>query len=324
MLGIILAAILYVSPVGNDTNVGTITAPLKTIQVAINKAQKGDTIYLQDGIFYQNVKINKPIKITGTGIVKGGSNGRIIEVQSSNVELNGFTVDGFWNVSQNAKSSYRDKLVYIQSPVAGQGLSNITITNMSLMNAGGECVRIKYLAHDILIKGNVITNCGIYDFVYKDGGKNGEGIYIGTAPEQLSKNPSKVNDATYRIRVSRNKITTNGNECVDIKEGSYGIIVDYNLCSGQLDPESAGMDSRGNRNIFRYNTVFNNTGAAFRLGGDTLADGIQNSVYGNHIYGNNFGILKAMRQPQGAICNNWGTDNGIKQGTYKFNAQKPC
>ena len=56
MLGIILAAILYVSPVGNDANIGTITAPLKTIQVAINKAQSGDTIYLQDGIFYQNVK----------------------------------------------------------------------------------------------------------------------------------------------------------------------------------------------------------------------------------------------------------------------------
>ena len=35
-----------------------------------------------------------------------------------------------------------------------------------------------------LIKDNIITDCGIHDYVF-DGAKNGEGIYIGTSSSQV-------------------------------------------------------------------------------------------------------------------------------------------
>ena len=48
-----------------------------------------------------------------------------------------------------------------------------------------------------------------------------------------------------------NRIETNGNECVDIKEGASFNAVEDNDCSDQRDSESGCYDPRGNENTFR-------------------------------------------------------------------------
>ena len=177
---------------------------------------------------------------------------------------------------------------------------------MNIKNAGGECVRLRYFAQNNEIAYNSINRCGIVDFKFKGGGKNGEGIYIGTAPEQLKdgKNPTSDIDESNNNLIHHNTINTQGNECVDIKEGSSGNIVEYNNCTGQKDKESAGLDSRGSKNIFRYNEVYGNLGAGVRLGGDEDNDGINNDVYENTIKNNVSGGIKFQRAPQGKICGN--------------------
>ena len=52
--------------------------------------------------------------------------------------------------------------------------------------------------------------------------------------------------------VSGNLIPTYGNECVEMKEGSSGNIIENNVCSHQLDINSGCFGSRGDTNIFRY------------------------------------------------------------------------
>lgn len=52
--------------------------------------------------------------------------------------------------------------------------------------------------------------------------------------------------------VSGNTIATYGNECVEVKEGSSGNIIENNVCSNQLDVESGCFCSRGNANTFRF------------------------------------------------------------------------
>ena len=47
----IQAADYYVSPSGNDSNAGTIDAPLLTLRQAISKATAGTTIYLREGTY---------------------------------------------------------------------------------------------------------------------------------------------------------------------------------------------------------------------------------------------------------------------------------
>ena len=113
-----------------------------------------------------------------------------------------------------------------------------------------------------------------------------------------------------------------------MKEGSSGNIVEYNNCTGQKDKESAGLDSRGSKNIFRYNEVYGNLGAGVRLGGDEDNDGINNDVYENTIKNNVSGGIKFQRAPQGKICGNKmeGNKGGDSVGSEaeEFNPTKSC
>jgi hypothetical protein len=298
-----------------------------TIQEALNTAAPGDIIELQSGTYFQDVITvrnglpSKPITIKGPkeAIVKGADEGRIIEINHSYITLDGFTVDGLAG-SSSELSGFRDKLIYMIGKTPGQGPSYNRISNMDIKNAGGECIRLRYFARGNEITGNRITNCGVHDYRFNDGGKNGEGIYIGTAPEQTDdkKNPTSETDQSNGNWVHNNYFDTQGNECTDIKEGSTGNIVEYNTCTGQKDENSGGFDSRGNENVFRFNEIFDNLGAGVRLGGDNEIDGVNNHVYQNVIRNNAEGAIKFQRKPQGKICGNDMNDNGDEPFTGSY------
>ena len=323
----VLAADLFVSSSGSDSNAGTSNSPLRTVQKGIDKARPGDKILLAPGTYKQDfiTKTNgtrdKPITITGSdkAIVIGAGRSRIAEVNHNYITLNGFTIDGLHGSSGSA-SGYRDKLIYAQGKGYRSGVVGLKVLNMRLTNAAGECVRLRYFAQNNEIAFNKILNCGVEDFKFDGGGKNGEGVYVGTAPEQLNdgKNPTTDRDDSRNNWIHHNIIDTQGNECVDIKEGASLTIVENNYCTGQLDPNSGGLEARGNSNIFRYNQVFGNRGAGVRLGGDTSSDGSDNDVYGNNIYDNASGGIKFQAKFQGQICENVMKNNvgGNAVGTF--------
>ncbi|MCR4326181.1 MAG: right-handed parallel beta-helix repeat-containing protein, partial [Candidatus Roizmanbacteria bacterium] len=285
----------------------------------VDRAMPGETINLLPGVYQQDIiskrdgTNNAPITITGTraAIVQGGGESRIVQIHHDYLTLQGFTIDGKYRET-HTPDSYRDKLIYAIGTQPQDGVSGLRILNMDLKNAGGECVRLRYFAQNNEIANTSITGCGIHDFSFADGGKNGEGIYIGTAPEQRTdkKNPTADPDESYYNWIHHNTINTKGNECVDIKETSRFNIVEYNDCTGQRDIESGGMDSRGEENIFRHNTIHDNQGAGIRLGGDEDVDGINNQIYNNTIVNNASGGIKIQTWPQGSmICENTMSNN---------------
>ncbi len=328
----------YINPSGNDTNAGTSeNNAWKTIQKGLDVAKAGDTIVLAEGMYKQDVvtkrdgSANAPITIKGNAeaIVKGAGNARVFEINHSYIALQGFTVDGLTGGAKDEKA-YRDKLIYVQGKERKKAITGIKVLNMTIKNGGGECIRFRYFAQKNEIAYNTIVNCGVHDFVFDGGGKNGEGIYIGTAPEQLTdgKNPTRDPDASNENWVHHNNINTQANECVDIKEGASENIVENNICTGQKDPESAGMDARGNTNTFRSNEIYDNIGAGVRLGGDSKKDGINNNIYNNVIKNNKAGGIKLQRIPQGKICGNIMQSNaaGNAGGSFgsKISPTKPC
>lgn len=328
----------YINPLGNDTNTGlSANSPLQNIQKAVDLTQPGDLIYLFPGIYTQDILTKKdggldnPIIITGPkeAVVVGEGGSRVIEVKHNYITLKGFTLDGQFSEKTDI-SGFRDKLLYVLGSEPKKGVGGLKITDMTIQNSGGECIRLRYFAQNNEISGNKIANCGIYDFRFQGGGKNGEGIYIGTAPEQREdgKNPTSDPDESNNNWIHDNQIDTQGNECVDIKESSTGNIVENNNCTGQKDPKSGGMDSRGSGNTFRNNNIYNNIGAGIRLGGDSIADGTGNNIYNNKITGNLGGGIKFERSPQSKICGNKMSKNndGNSVGTYRkeFNPTISC
>ncbi|WP_327174385.1 DUF1565 domain-containing protein [Streptomyces sp. NBC_01335] len=317
------ATAYYVSPSGSDANSGTSAgSPFATIQKAVDLAPAGAVVNLAAGTYLQDVVTARAgVTITGpsNAVVKGAGDSRIIQVRHDSTTLSGFTVDGRF-ASADDVASYRLKLIYVMSMTPGNGVGALHITGMTLKNAADECLRLRYLVTGAEVNDNTITDCGVADFKYGGGGKNGEGIYLGTAPEQQGANgaPDAAADVSRNNRIHHNTIATRGNECVDVKENSTNNYVEYNDCGEQKDSSSGGLDARGSGNIFRYNTIHDNTGAGIRLGGDTATDGTGTSVYGNTITDNAGGGIKFMRTPQGPVCTNTmsGNTGGDAIGTY--------
>ncbi len=311
-----------------------------SIQQALDKAMPGDVIHLSSGIYYQDFDTKKagtasaPITITGPAdaVIKGAGRGRIAQIFHDYYHLTGFTFDGLAG-DPNSRASYRDKLLYVQGTGNKEGVNGLKLLNMNFKNSGGEAVRIRYFAHDNEVANSKFENIGIYDFKFHDGGKNGEAIYLGTSSNQWAdgKNPTADPDGSTNNWIHHNYFNTNGNEAVDIKEGAKKNIVEYNTVTGQKDPESGGLDSRGDENIFRYNQVSGNTGAGIRLGGHLVNGhqyGINNQVYGNNINNNLNGGIKFQAAPQKDVCGNEmsGNQGGNSAGLFasQFNPVAKC
>lgn len=328
----------YVSPSGSDTNSGTDDRePLRTIQKALDLAQPGSTVHLAPGTYLQDVRTKRngtsdaPIKVTGpsSAVVKGGGGSHVVDVNHDYHTLEGFTIDGLHGSSSRA-SGYREKLLYAQGTETRAGVKGMRVEGMTIKNAAGECVRLRYFARDNVLVGNTIRTCGVADFRFGGGDKNGEGIYIGTADDQLKdgRNPTSDRDESRGNLVRSNLIDTQGAECVNIKEASTGNTIEGNTCTGQRDPNSGGLNVQGNDNVLRDNEVYGNVGAGIRLGGATRTDGIGNDVYDNVLRDNETAGLKVMASPQGKVCGNTFSGNGGGDviGTYRaeVDADAPC
>ena len=328
----------YVSPDGSDSNAGVLAdEAFATIQKALDLAMPGDTVHLQPGTYRQDFETvlagtaAAPITVTGPkeAVVRGGGGVRIAQIRHDHHRLQGFTIDGKHGPG-DSPSDYRGKLIYAMSTTELDGVTGLEVVGMELRNAADECVRLRYFTTGSEIADNTITNCGVADFRFGRGGKNGEGIYIGTAPEQWGTNgaPTGDPDKSNGNHVYRNTIDTNGNECVDIKESSSKNVIELNDCTGQQDKDSAGLNVRGNGNTLRHNTIHDNAGAGIRFGGDKSSDGTDNEAYGNEITGNDVGGIKFMAEPQGKVCGNTFSANGGDDavGTYAdaFDPAEEC
>lgn len=301
---------------------GSASSPFPTISAALAAATAGDVVMVEAGTYPELVRsvrdgtVTQPIRIVGRAgaVIQGmaADEDRLVEFNHSYLTLEGFRLTG------------ADKLLWLQKT------SGVRILGNTFDGAGGECIRLKFFATDNEVARNTIRNCGSVNFTYPNGsGKNGEGVYIGTAPEQRAeKNPTDEVDASDRNWVHGNDIQTRA-ECVDIKEGASANLVESNRCTGQLDPNGSAFDSRGNGNFFVANVATNVVGAGVRLGGDTPRDGADNVVIGNELRSTGGYAVKLENPSQRAVCGNTIGDNAAgsatrNDGTPIYRPEAPC
>ena len=78
------------------------------IQDAINDSENGTIIYVYNGVYYENLLINKSINMTGEDkyhtIINGKEFGTVITLIANNVSVNGFTI-------KNSSLEYTECLV---------------------------------------------------------------------------------------------------------------------------------------------------------------------------------------------------------------------
>lgn len=301
--------------------------PESSIQDAIDQAQPGDTVVLGDGKYAQDFKSardgtpEKRITITGSrkAVVNGKSDSRMIQINHSYITLDGFTVSGMTNDGKNSED-YVDKCVYILGTKTPEiiredgteyesSLDGMVVSNMRIADCGGECLRLRSFITNAEVVGNTFEGCGRHDFMFPSSSVNGEVIYVGTSSNQWGdgKNSKAGPDLTKFVWIHENEMDSQGNECVDVKEGATDVLVEYNVCSDQRDENSAGLDSRTDGVIFRYNEVVNCAGAGVRIGGHTIDGkvyGVNNEVYGNIFSDTKYSSVKIETGPDHNLCEN--------------------
>lgn len=164
----LLTSVAYVKPVKARTIIVPDDYP--TIQAAIDNAAAGDTIFVRNGTYYENIVIAKPLSLVGENksdtIIDGGgvlNVAAVVEVNSDNVTVTGFTIRGSdpyigggivlsannCNISDNVVSGNN---FGIRAHTSGSIICGNTITN----NTDNSGLGTSGLGLDVSGSGNVI------------------------------------------------------------------------------------------------------------------------------------------------------------------------
>jgi hypothetical protein len=252
--------------------------------------------------------------------------GRVVSVNHSYYTFDGFTIDGQEKLAGTAYptdlaavTAFKNRvqpqvadgrLIYIGAADDTRDLTGITIHNMFLNGAGGECVRLRNNAHDNAITDSVIQYCGM--FGKGDDGErakyhNGEGVYIGTSPNSDSQ-PMHANDGSSRNLVARNTIRTFGSECFNVKENAHDNVLEDNVCSDNTESaefDGSNIELRGHSNVVRNNEISDSAGVNIKIRSDSKKfDRGGNVVENNRISGGAAVFMLDSAVPQGRMCGN--------------------
>jgi len=280
-----LTLTFHVQPVKAEPKTWTVDddgpADFSKIQDAINAANPGDTMYVHNGTYYENVLINKDnLTLLGEDrkntIIDGGRTGNVIRAFGgsppwfvANITISGFTirngaggyygggayVRGKGNTIQNniiANNSYNG--IYLESGGTGNLISGNIITNNS---ASG--ILLYYQTSHHVINDNTITRNGWGGILLWGYGNH---IVHGNIIENNRGYGGIAGGRPGSNLISENIIKNNG----DVKVDEYGNVYDFRF----------GISVAGSSNIIVGNTITNHS------------KGIWMSFSDNIIYHNNF------------------------------------
>jgi parallel beta-helix repeat protein len=151
---------------------GTGPGNYSTIQDGINVAIDGDTVYVYNGTYYENIVVNKKINLTGEDsnitIINGSQTGNVILVIVDWVNITGFTVMGSGSSSQDSGiglDSVQNCRVF-NNNITGNNIG-LDIDQSSLINVTGNIVKdnldegiIARFSDNVRIEDNNLSNFG--------------------------------------------------------------------------------------------------------------------------------------------------------------------
>jgi parallel beta-helix repeat protein len=153
-------------------------ANYSSIQEAINNAKNSDNIIVYSGIYEENLRINKKIKLfalegpNNTIIIAKNGEKDVILVESNGVTISNFTIIGSFPWKQNGihvsgKNNTIIKKNNIKDLNFGSGIllsssNNNIVQNNLITKCGSDCIKLEYASN------NRVTNNKIKD-TYGDG-----------------------------------------------------------------------------------------------------------------------------------------------------------
>ena len=206
--------IIYVG--GNSDN-------YSSIQLAIDNANQGDTIYINSGIYNENIVINKELLLIGANsfntIVDGFENDVVITILSDNVEISNLTI-------RNSKINLTNTSFFYSGVLIDSNFNTIK---------GCQITDNQYAVVMVNSSENQIINCDIYE--------NAGGLYL----------YNSLNNEIFNNRLNHNYLMPS----IIIDKNGWNHIskcnISYNDDIGLIIRES--NDNVINENIFLNNPI---------------------------------------------------------------------
>jgi len=204
------------------------------IQDAIDNASDGDTVFVFNGTYYENVIVTKSIDLLGedknSTIIDGNRTGDVVSLTANGVNIKGFAI-------QNSGSNWYEAGIHINS-------ENNIISNNIIKNSTQGIYLYGYSQNTIAE--NIITNN------VQNGIRNGRILMGDLLSHDIAIYKNTIKHNKYGIEYA---LSNNGIISQNIVEDNYG----------------SGGSGRGiilwnsNNNIISKNTVSNNTGTGIYL-----------------------------------------------------------
>ncbi len=324
-----LAAIVIFTPTENViVTAATITvddsgnADYSHIQWAIDNATDGDTVYVYNGIYYENLIVRKTINLIGESkektVIDGGGNGHVLRINRSGVNVSEITV-----TNSGIYEWGHDYAVLITSD--NSDASNCRISDCKIIDNGGGIWICS--GSDIIKNTNIINNV-----ITKN---KGSGIKLNAVRSNIiSNNYISENDAGINLYGSRSNLIVNNTIEKDgihleaysnmnmimnnsISNNAIGIY-SRDSSSNIIKNNSIRMNSgsgiylmSSSSNIIENNSIFNNNNYGIHLSSDELSS-TNNIIINNNIYNHShYGIIVIDPESQvNATYNWWGDASG--------------
>ena len=223
-------SILYVSSSGGEN--------FSTIQDGIDTAHSGDTIFVYNGTYSENIVIDKKITLLGenrnTTIIDGRGSGNVIKINADHVTIQGFTIRHsgliFPNAGINCSSNY-----------------NIIAENLLINNLYGITL---YHSLNNSITENTIQNndnCGIYM------SRSSHNTIIDNTIQYHPYNGIGIYDSSDNNTIQSNNLTNNDYCGINIRISSYNTIIKNTIADNNI-----GIHVPSTENIISGNVFSNN------------------------------------------------------------------
>ncbi|UCG70291.1 MAG: right-handed parallel beta-helix repeat-containing protein [Thermoplasmata archaeon] len=255
------------------------------IQDAINASSDGDTVFVYNGTYYENVIVNKTINLTGEDrnntIINGGDIGDVVNVSANWVNITGFTVTGSDQIWQAGM-----RLHFVQN-------CRVYYNNVSKNDYG---IYLYFSSKNNIIGNNVFNNLfsGIYlyysneNFVTSNNANASFNSWYGIHLDYSDGNTITLNNAFNNALAGINLAHSNGNNITRNNANSNnqkGIQIHYYSSGNNITLNNA--TNNGFYGVYikdsSKNLIQNNNASSNDEHGIYLMDSVRNDIINNRV-----------------------------------------
>ncbi|MCF6269486.1 MAG: nitrous oxide reductase family maturation protein NosD [Melioribacteraceae bacterium] len=284
-----------------------------SIQEAINSAAPGDTLFVEQGVYYEfDISITKPLTLIGLNypVIDGEEKGNIIQVASDSVTISGFKLINVgasytkeysaihtFNVSnftiENNIFENPYYAIHIEKSKRGIIRKNIIHGNAKVESSSGNGIHLWHSARVEIIDNKIEQmRDGIYlEFVKHStvkGNESRKNIRYGlhfmfSNNNTYDNNVFENNGAGVAVMFSKNIFMRNNTFKLNWGTASYGLLLkeiyDANIIDNIFEKNTIGISAEGSNRVTYEGNNFISNGWAIRFLG---------ACYGNKLHQNNF------------------------------------